>query len=362
MPHALLLRLARSSSFAFVLGTCVLGPGCGDDATNDAPDETWLSADAPLVLTASASPVAGLDADVDYYGGIAYGTDPEQVFDAFLPESVAPTPAIIFIHGGGFKGGKRSDAFDTGEIPETLDAGVAFLTLDYRLFESIGVEDVGVEKCLHDSRRALQFIRFHAEELNLDPTRIAVYGSSAGAGTSVWIGFHDDMAQPGNPDLVARESTRVRAVGAQQTQATYDVLRWAPDVFKPQYSIVSNDLLLQIDSALSLLVQFYGLPLESKEDPEALLDSLYEDAWVRTRADLDMLGLASADDPPIYLVTTTADVSPLADGFDLLHHPLHAKTLYEASVAAGIVSVEADIPAYDLASDYDTIDFLLDRL
>ena len=45
----------------------------------------------------------------------------------------------------------------------------------------------------------MQYIRSRAKEWNIDPTRIASYGSSAGAGTSLWLAFHDDLADPGNP-------------------------------------------------------------------------------------------------------------------------------------------------------------------
>ena len=43
---------------------------------------------------------------------------------------------------------------------------------------------------------AIQFIRHHAKQWKLDPTRIASTGGSAGAGMSLWLGFHDDLADP----------------------------------------------------------------------------------------------------------------------------------------------------------------------
>ena len=45
----------------------------------------------------------------------------------------------------------------------------------------------------------------HSPEFNLDKARVAAMGGSAGAGTSLWLAFHDDLADPASPDPVLRE-------------------------------------------------------------------------------------------------------------------------------------------------------------
>jgi hypothetical protein len=55
----------------------------------------------------------------------------------------------------------------------------------------------------------VQFLRMKAKEWNLDPKRFALSGNSAGAGISLWLAFHDDMADPTDKDPIARESTRL---------------------------------------------------------------------------------------------------------------------------------------------------------
>jgi acetyl esterase/lipase len=77
---------------------------------------------------------------------------------------------------------------------------VAYASIDYRLLQELDTE--GVIKPLSDSTRCVQFIRYHAEQLNVDPERIILMGGSAGAGTSLWIGFNDDMADPDSDDPV----------------------------------------------------------------------------------------------------------------------------------------------------------------
>ena len=102
-------------------------------------------------------------------------------------------------------------------------------TADYRLIRK--PEEIGVIKSLRDRALCLQFIRRHADRLGLDPQRVVLMGASAGAGTSLWIGTTDDLADPGSADPVLRQSTRVSGVVLLETQATYDIGRWSIDVF-----------------------------------------------------------------------------------------------------------------------------------
>src|SRR6185436_15517427 len=74
----------------------------------------------------------------------------------------------------------------------------------------------------HDSARAIQFLRHKAGDWGLDPTRIAATGDSAGAGISLWLGLHNDLADPQNVDPVLRESTRLACVATKVGQTSYD--------------------------------------------------------------------------------------------------------------------------------------------
>ena len=54
------------------------------------------------------------------------------------------------------------------------------------------------------------------------PRRIAACGNSAGAGISLWAGFHDDLADPGSADPVLRQSSRLACMGVVGAQTSYD--------------------------------------------------------------------------------------------------------------------------------------------
>ena len=162
---------------------------------------------------------------------IPYGElDPtKQLFHLFLPDTDGTFPLVIFIHGGGFTGGNPGTVFSDPERRETvkyfLDRGVGLISLGYRLISEDESDPDGVIKSLTDAKLGLQFIRHYAENLHIDPERIAVMGSSAGAGTSLWLGVRDDMADPDSTNPILRESTRVSAVFTSGTQSTYDIYK-----------------------------------------------------------------------------------------------------------------------------------------
>ncbi len=152
------------------------------------------------------------------HANVSYGDYEKQAFDIWLvPNATEPTPMVIFIHGGGFRSGDKSMA-PPGVIDQYLKAGIAYVALNYRL------SDVGpYPMMMHDAARSLQTIRHRATEWNLDPKKVACYGGSAGAGISLWLGFHEDLADPDRKDLIARQSTRITAAGTLNGQSTYDI-------------------------------------------------------------------------------------------------------------------------------------------
>ena len=256
------------------------------------------------------------------HANVRYGPHARNLLDIWLAESDKPAPLVIYIHGGGFTGGDKSKIYKSEDMPRFLKAGVSFATINYRYRTG---EPRGVRACLNDSRRALQFIRSKAHEWNIDKKRIGAYGGSAGSGTATWLAFHDDMAEPDSPDPVLRESTRLAVVGALATQATYDVLKW-PELlgYTPDPQVYQ--------AALSEATAFYGLEsVEQLESPEGKA----------IRADVDMLGLMSRDDPPLYVSNAMKGGTPDTRGHRN-HHPLHAVALKKRAEEVG---VEAEVHA-----------------
>ena len=200
-----------------------------------------------------------------------YGPHDLNTFDLWKAKSNHPTPLLVFIHGGGFSAG-RKETLPPPLLDRCLKAGISVATINYRL-------SPGVCFPAHymDCARAIQFLRSKSKELNLDPKRVALSGSSAGAGTSLWLGFHDDLADAKSEDPVLRESTRVTCIAVFQAQSTY-----VPRVIK---SIIGESA-----AQHPALGGFYGLTPEEFESPKAY--KLYDAASPVTHL--------KAGAPPVY--------------------------------------------------------------
>ncbi len=165
---------------------------------------------------------------------VAYGKHPKQVLHFWKADSVKPAPLLVFIHGGSWTGGSRTDQRFCALLPHMLKAGISVASVEYRFIQEAAADQVvpPVKGCLLDAARALQFLRGKAGEWGFDKTRVALSGGSAGACSSLWLAFHDDLADPQSADSVARESTRVLCAAVAIAQTTLDpqqMREWTPN-------------------------------------------------------------------------------------------------------------------------------------
>ncbi|MEC7497903.1 MAG: carboxylesterase family protein, partial [Planctomycetota bacterium] len=218
------------------------------------------------------------------YANLKYGDHKNTVMDVWLADSKQPTPVIVAIHGGGFTGGDKSKFHGCSELLKCMEKGVSFVSINYRFRNQ---DSRGIRACLYDSARAIQFVRHHAKDWNIDKSKVAAYGGSAGAGTSLWLACHEDLADPNSTDPIQRESTRLVAAGLNGTQATYDVLQW-PD-FIPSKIEWTPEL---VKTRERELMQAYGLDS---------MDDLETTAGEKIQKELDMLAWMTKDDPPIWM-------------------------------------------------------------
>ncbi|MCB1080062.1 MAG: alpha/beta hydrolase, partial [Verrucomicrobiae bacterium] len=152
---------------------------------------------------------------------VAYGPHPENKLDFWKAEGASPRPLLVYIHGGGWRGGTKN--VQPTQVDPFIAKGISVASITYRFTPANPVPAP-----VHDAARAIQFLRSKAGEWNIDKTRIAVTGGSAGACTSMWLLFHDDLAAPKSEDPVSRESTRVIAAAANAGQTSID-----PKVIEP---------------------------------------------------------------------------------------------------------------------------------
>jgi acetyl esterase/lipase len=166
--------------------------------------------------------------------GVSYGTHERHILDFWKAESATPAPLVFVIHGGGWQGGEKERVDRFVDVSALLKAGLSVAAINYRFVKMAEEEGVKppVKMPLHDAARALQFVRSKAAEWNIDKNRIGAAGGSAGACSSLWLAFHDDLAVPGSDDPVARESSRLQCAavtGAQTTLDPQQMKEWTPN-------------------------------------------------------------------------------------------------------------------------------------
>jgi acetyl esterase/lipase len=107
--------------------------------------------------------------------------------DLYLPApTLVPLPLVVWIHGGSWRGGdkaKNKSAFLSAH-------GFATASLNYRL-----LQEAPFPAQIQDCKAAIRFLRAHAAEFNLDPTRIGVWGESAGGNLAALLGTTDRVAE-----------------------------------------------------------------------------------------------------------------------------------------------------------------------
>jgi len=147
-----------------------------------------------------------LEKDIEY--GNADGHSLQ--LDLYRPaETPKPAPALLFIHGGAWKKGKRQDYhFYTAAYAKK---GYAVATASYRL-----TDQAPFPAAVQDCKCAVRWLRANAKKYNIDPEQIGVVGGSAGGHLSMMLGYSDDPTlegDSGHKDVSSRVNAVVNIYG-----------------------------------------------------------------------------------------------------------------------------------------------------
>ncbi|WP_239806571.1 alpha/beta hydrolase [Croceicoccus hydrothermalis] len=137
-----------------------------------APVQTALAQDAPVADAGSYAATA-----MPAHSSIRYGNDALQTLDFFpgAGSGTGPRPLIVFVHGGAWVSGDKSDSTGTAKIRHYTHAGYNFATMNYRLLPDVDIRDQA-----QDVADAVAMLRNSAQTLYIDPRRIVLMGHSAG--------------------------------------------------------------------------------------------------------------------------------------------------------------------------------------
>ena len=160
-----------------------------------------------LAGPATAAPLSQTDG-VTAQRNVTYCTAGGEALkmDLFLPKpGNGPAPVVVYIHGGSWVGG---DKFEVGLAGNELARkGYVVASINYRL----GPKHKWPAQ-IQDAKCGIRYLRASARQYNLDPNRIAAWGSSAGGHLAALLGLTDASAGFDNSGQHLDQSSRVQAV------------------------------------------------------------------------------------------------------------------------------------------------------
>jgi acetyl esterase/lipase len=201
----------RRSTAAVAVLLAVVLVGCDPLATppGDAPlryrDDVFTS----VTRTSNISYGSAVDQD---------GDTVDLRLDLYQPtgDTVTARPAVVWVHGGSFCCGSKTSAEIVDEANAFARMGYVSVSIDYRLASGGCTGGADVVRCVtaigqarEDAQTAVRFLRANAATYRIDPDRIAIGGSSAGAITALNVGYSPENPGPGHHQ---GHSSAVRAV------------------------------------------------------------------------------------------------------------------------------------------------------
>lgn len=134
------------------------------------------------------------------------------------PKGDGTFPAVICIHGGGFRAGKR-EGYDALTV-KLAQRGYVAATVSYRL-----APKHPFPAAVHDVKAAVRWVRANAAKLKIDPDRIGVTGGSAGGHLAQFLGVSGDVKEfegdGGNPGVSSKVRCVVNVYGPSDFTKSY---------------------------------------------------------------------------------------------------------------------------------------------
>lgn len=173
---------------------------------------------AALALLAVGRLAAATDGAIETLPNLTYTKvgARELQLDLYRPANhTGSLPVIVVVHGGGWWKGKRQDIAPLAQ--GLAEHGYAAATISYRLSG-----DAPFPAQIHDVKAAVRWLRAHANEYDLDPTRIGATGHSAGGHLVALLGTSGGVAELEGDTHGLEQDSRVQAVLAMGAQTDFD--------------------------------------------------------------------------------------------------------------------------------------------
>lgn len=173
----------------------------------------------PVVAASAADPV--VPEGVAWETGIEYSNPDGQHLQLNLARPKAgegPFPAVLCIHGGGFRAGNR-ESYDALCL-KLAERGYVSATISYRL-----APKHKFPAAVHDTKAAVRWLRANAATFKIDPERIGVTGGSAGGHLAQFLGVTANVPRfegdGGNPEKSSHVACVVNVYGPSDFTKSY---------------------------------------------------------------------------------------------------------------------------------------------
>jgi acetyl esterase/lipase len=148
-----------------------------------AKERQFPTSEKPALTDVYPTRVTKWAGGVTSHADVTYATVPgfrPMIVDIYMPpKSATPKPLILYIHGGGWIGGHTRHSGALSDFPAVLaqlaSEGFVVASLEYRLSG-----EAPFPAQLQDARAAIRFLKANAAQYGIDPTRVGVWGGSAG--------------------------------------------------------------------------------------------------------------------------------------------------------------------------------------
>lgn len=179
-----------------------------DDPTNTyTPQTTYqkLIGEFPFIDIASRAVPESVQ-EIKNITYVRYGKRVLQL-DLYLPKSASPQkkPGIVFVHGGGWRAGYRTNF--TPMAIAMAERGFVAATISYRLSP-----EAQYPAAIYDVKAAVRWLRKNAKKYGVNPDQIAVSGGSAGGQIASLTGMTNGLEKFDPQVKMSRVSSRVQAI------------------------------------------------------------------------------------------------------------------------------------------------------
>jgi acetyl esterase/lipase len=106
--------------------------------------------------------------------------------DVYVPDGKLRPPLIVWVHGGAWRSGSKSNL----PLTKLVEEGYAVASVDYRLSTQ-----AQFPAQIHDLKAAIRFLRAHGDPLRIRPQKIVIAGDSAGAHLAALVGVSNAHAE-----------------------------------------------------------------------------------------------------------------------------------------------------------------------